>query len=116
MICPKCKTRTVVQPFKDAGITTCYICHLKQQGKYKLAMKHVQAKSMDGHSWWDWNTGLLELKTGWSFVQKIAWQGAFSGAAGVGTGTVVDDLREYYTDWQLEIFAEHYPNLKEYIV
>lgn len=87
------------------GMPTCYICALKAKGFYKLAIKEVK----DGL--YGYCTGLLKLKTGWSFVIGVWWAGA---CIAVMKNTHLNktpktsvNKKDLFSAWQLKI-AKNY--------
>ena len=58
----------ISSPFDGYNSPLCWICYLKSIKHYSAAKREVK------NGWFDWYTGLLELKTGWSFWEIVLFQ------------------------------------------
>lgn len=87
MICVCCQIRYVIKPFSDYSENICWFCWLKTHKKYAAAAKllgyskhskfqkqttweYKTALGKPQNGFFNWSTGLLEKKIGWSFWEN----------------------------------------------
>ena len=105
MLCIKCKIRLVNKPFEGYNVPLCWICYLKSIKHYKAAMREVK------NGWFDWHTNLLELKLGWSFWEKVLFQGLFISVLKMKslnkTPKTNATVKDFYSDWRIKTADEY---------
>ena len=109
-MCPKCGLVQMCPADDSYKYGLCWICFLKSREYYKSAIREVKL------GWFVWSTHISDIKTGWSFVEKIQWSKIFLAILKCGslnkTPKVPIDAKpqDYdWSDWQVQAANEYYP-------